>query len=62
MNELDRQLIFMYTKQLRILTFNQYEEVIWQLNRGKEEFVDDTGAQGLYVGAECTILHNGQTD
>ena len=35
MNELNRQLISMYDKQLRMPTFNQYEKVIRQLNRDK---------------------------
>ena len=32
MNELNRQMISMYAKQLRVPTFNQYEEVIRQLD------------------------------
>ena len=35
MNELNRQLISMYAKQLRVPTFNQYEEVIRQMNQDK---------------------------
>ena len=35
MNELNRQLIAMYAKQLRVPTFNQYEEVVRQLDGGK---------------------------
>ena len=35
MNGLNRQLISMYAKQLRVPTFNQYEEVIRQLDSGK---------------------------
>lgn len=32
MNELNRQMISMYARQLRVPTFNQYEEVIRQLD------------------------------
>ena len=32
MNELNRQMIAMYARQLRVPTFNQYEEVIRQLD------------------------------
>ena len=39
MNELNRQLISMYAKQLRVPTFNQYEEVIRQLE-GNKSFDD----------------------
>ena len=35
MNVLNRQLISMYAKQLRVPTFNQYEEVIRQMNQDK---------------------------
>ena len=34
MNELNRQMIAMYAKQLRMPTFNQYEEVIRQMESG----------------------------
>jgi hypothetical protein len=39
MNELYRQLISMYAKQLRLPVFNQYEEVIPQLD-GSKSFDD----------------------
>ena len=41
MNELNRQLISMYAKQLRVPTFNQYEEVIRQLDgdKGFDDFL-----------------------
>ena len=39
MNELNRQLISMYAKQLRVPTFNHYEEVIRQLE-GNKSFDD----------------------
>ena len=41
MNELNRQLISMYAKQLRIPTFNHYDEVIRQLegNKGFDDFL-----------------------
>lgn len=39
MNELNRQLISMYAKQVRVPTFNQYEEVIRQLE-GNKSFDD----------------------
>ena len=40
-NELNRQLISMYAKQLRIPTFNHYDEVIRQLegNKGFDDFL-----------------------
>ena len=41
MNELNRQLISMYANQLRVPTFNQYEEVIRQLDgdKGFDDFL-----------------------
>lgn len=39
MNEMNRQLVSMYAKQLRVPTFNQYEEVIRQLD-GDKSFDD----------------------
>ncbi len=41
MNELNRQLISMYAKQLRVPTFNQYDEVIRQLDgdKGFDDFL-----------------------
>lgn len=41
MNELNRQLISMYAKQLRVPTFNQYDGVIRQLDgdKGFDDFL-----------------------
>ena len=41
MNELNRQLVSMYAKQLRLPTFNQYDEVIRQLDgdKGFDDFL-----------------------
>ena len=49
MNELNRQLISMYAKQLRVPTFNQYEEVIRQMNQDKgfDDFLESLMRQEL---------------
>ena len=53
MNELKRQLISMYAKQLRVPTFNQYEEVIRQLD-------GDKGFDDFLVSLMRTELENRQ--
>ena len=60
MNELNRQLISMYAKQLRVPTFNQYEEVIRQLD-GDKGFLQDTtpplGIPSLVIQITLFLYH-----